>query len=149
MGVCLDEASVTAAVVDVLGASGVGIVAVREARTSEYALAQMVAELMKTHTGITVDAARRMLAGAFDLLLEVVRYRDGRQRLIRVGEIGRVAGDEIEIDDVFTFVTSAGTSGELVEGTFRSNGTVPRVVEELMARGAQFDTNVFVRTAPR
>jgi pilus assembly protein CpaF len=150
MGVCLDDARITAAVVDVLGASGVGVVAVREARTSEYALSQMVAELMKEHVGISVDAARRMLAGAFDLLLEVVRYRDGRQRLIRVGEIGRVTGDEIEIDDVFTFVTTAGTAGELVEGTFRSSGTVPRVVEELMARGAQFDTNVFARpTAPR
>jgi pilus assembly protein CpaF len=147
--VSLDDARVTSAVVDVMGATGVGVIAVREARTSEYALSQMVAELMTAHPGIHVDAARRLLAGSFDLLLEVVRYRDGRQRLIRLGEIGRVTADEIEIDDVFTFVTTSGTAGELVEGTFRSSGTVPRVVEELIARGAQFDTNVFARPSPR
>lgn len=148
-GVSLDDARVTSAVVDVLGASGVGVVAVREARTSEHALSQMVAELMTSHPGISVDVARRLVAGSFDLVLEVVRYRDGRQRLIRLGEIGRVTADEIELDDVFTFVTSGGTAGELVEGTFRSSGTVPRVVEELIARGAQFDTNVFARPASR
>jgi pilus assembly protein CpaF len=148
-GVSLDDGRVTSAVVDVLGASGVGVVGVREARTSENALTQMATELMTAHPGITVEAARRLLAGSFDLLLEVVRYRDGRQRLIRLGEIGRVTADEIEIDDVFTFVTTGGTSGELVEGTFRSSGTVPRIVEEMMARGATFDTNVFARPAQR
>ncbi|HMA94841.1 MAG TPA: FHA domain-containing protein, partial [Polyangiaceae bacterium] len=144
-GVSIDDGRTTAAVVDVLGATGVGVVAVREARTSEYALSQMTAELMAHHPGITVDAARRLLAGAFDLLLEVVRYRDGRQRLIRLGEIGRVTADEIEVEDVFTFVASSDMTGELVEGTFRSTGSIPHVVEELMARGAQFDTNVFAR----
>lgn len=148
-GVSLDDGKVTSALVDVLGATGVGVIAVREARTSEYALSQMSAELMSAHPGISIDAARRLLAGAFDLLLEVVRYRDGRQRLVRLGEIGRVTADEIEIEDVFTFVTSGDVSGELVEGTFRSSGTIPHVVEELMARGAQFDTNVFVRPASR
>lgn len=148
-GISLDDAKVTSAVVNVLGATSVGVVAVREARTSEHALTQLVAEVMASNPGITVEAARRLTAGAFDLLLEVVRYRDGRQRLIRLGEIGRVTSEEIEIDDVFTFVTTAGTSGELVEGTFRNSGTVPRVVEELMARGAQFDTNVFARSGSR
>lgn len=148
-GVSLDDARVTSALVDVLGTTGVGVVAVREARTSEYAVSQMAAELMATHPGISIDAARRLLAGAFDLLLEVVRYRDGRQRLVRLGEIGRVTAEEIEIDDVFTFVTSGDAAGELVEGTFRSSGAIPRVVEELMARGALFDTNVFVRPTSR
>jgi len=148
-GVSLDDAMATAAVVDVLGASGTGVIAVREARTSEHALSQMAAELMTAHPGISLDVARRLIAGSFDLLLEVVRYRDGRQRLIRLGEFGRVTADEIEIDDVFTFVTSGNTAGELVEGTFRSSGTVPRVVEELVARGAQFDTNVFARPTSR
>jgi hypothetical protein len=51
----------------------------------------------------------------------------------------------VEFSDVFTFIASAGTAGEVVEGTFRSTGVVPRFVDALLARGATFDTNVFNR----
>jgi hypothetical protein len=89
------------------------------------------------------------VAGAFDLILEVVRYRDGRQRVVRLAEIGRVVDDEIEVDDVFTFVTTPGGSSDVVEGTFKGLGNVPRIVEELVARGVPFDTNLFGRAPSR
>jgi hypothetical protein len=148
-GVVLEDAESTAAVVDVLGASGIGVVAMREARSAVVALNQMVAELLTINRGGSADLARQMIASAFDLILEVVRYRDGRQRLIRVAEIGQISGNSVELEDIFTFVASGGTSGDVVEGTFRSTGTVPKLVDQLTLRGAPFDVNVFGRQAPR
>ena len=110
--------------------------ALREGRSIESTLVQLTAEMMTFHRGLSVEAARRAIASSFDLVLEVVRYRDGRQRVIRVVEIGRVSSDEIEIEDIFNFVTSSGTAGDVVEGTFRSTGVVPKFVEELL--GSRF-----------
>jgi hypothetical protein len=69
--------------------------------------------------------------------------------VIRVAEMGRVTSDEIEIEDIFNFVTSTGTAGDVVEGTFRSTGVVPKFVEALVSRGIGFDSNVFNRPLPR
>jgi pilus assembly protein CpaF len=149
LGIVLENSASTAALVDVLGGVSVGVVALREGRSIESTLVQLTAEMMTFHRGLSVEAARRAIASSFDLVLEVVRYRDGRQRVIRVVEIGRVSSDEIEIEDIFNFVTSSGTAGDVVEGTFRSTGVVPKFVEELLARGSPFDTNVFSRPAAR
>jgi pilus assembly protein CpaF len=144
-GIVLDRAPAVAALLEALGSSSVGVVAVRESRTAEVALTQLCNDLMTVHRGLTMDGASRMLASSFDLLLEVVRYRDGRQRLIRVAEMVSSSNGVVELGDVFNFVASAGTAGEVVEGTFRSTGVVPRFVDALLARGASFDTNVFSR----
>jgi len=68
---------------------------------------------------------------------------------VRLAEVGRVSSDEIEVDDVFTFVTTSGGGSDVVEGTFKGLGTIPRVVEELVARGVPFDTNLFARSSSR
>ncbi len=145
----LESAALTSYVVEALGNVGVGVIAIREARTGELALARMAVELMVTRPGLVADAARRLLASSFDLLLEVVRFQDGRQRVVRVGEIGRVTADEIEIDDIFNFIAAPNGNQDMVEGTFRSTGGIPRVVRELIERGVSFDTNVFTRSQTR
>lgn len=148
-GVVLENASVTNALVDELGGAGVGFVAAREARSAILALEQLAMELVACHAGMSLEAARRTIAGLFDVVLEVVRFRDGRQRVIRIAELRKATAEAIEIEDVFTFVASSGAASDMVEGTFRSSGTVPSFVEEMLARGFSFDTNVFNRPASR
>jgi pilus assembly protein CpaF len=148
-GIVLENAKSTAALLDVLGGVSVGVVALREARSIDVALAQLTAELMTVYRGLTANAAHQSIAASFDLLVEVFRYRDGRQRVIRIAEISKVTADAIEITDVFNFVTSSNTAGDVVEGTFRSTGVVPKFVDEQLARGTVVDTNVFSRPSAR
>jgi len=147
--VALEESSMTAPTLDLLGSGGTGAIVSCPGRSIESALSRLTLDVCAHRPGISVDIARQLVAGAFDLVLEVIRYRDGRQRVVRVAEIGRVTSDEIEVDDVFTFVTTSGGNSDVVEGTFRGQGTIPRVVEELVARGVPFDTNLFGRTSNR
>jgi hypothetical protein len=112
-------------------------------------LGRLTLDVCASRPGLSIDNARRFVAGAFDLVLEVIRYRDGRQRVVRLAEVGRVSNDEVEVDDVFTFVTTSGGNSDVVEGTFKGLGTVPRVVEEMVARGVPFDVNLFGRTPNR
>ena len=145
----LEHSDVTAPTLDLLGSGGTGAIVACPGRSIEAVLARLTLDVCANRPGLTIDHARRLVAGAFDLVLEVIRYRDGRQRVVRLAEVGRVSADEIEVDDVFTFVTTSGGNSDVVEGTFKGAGTVPRVVEEMVARGVSFDTNLFGRTPSR
>jgi pilus assembly protein CpaF len=147
--VALEESEMTASTIDLLGSGGTGAIVACPGRSIESVLSRLTLDVCAERPALSVDVARRLVAGAFDLVLEVIRYRDGRQRVVRLAEVGRVTSEEIEVDDVFTFVTTSGGSSDVVEGTFKGAGTVPRVVEELVARGVPFDTNLFGRSPSR
>jgi pilus assembly protein CpaF len=147
--IALEQSQMTAPALELLGSGGTGGVVACAGRSIESALGRLTLDVCATRPGLGIDTARRIVAGAFDLVLEVIRYRDGRQRVVRLAEVGRVSNEEIEVDDVFTFVTTSGGNADVVEGTFKGVGTVPRVVEEMVARGVPFDTNLFGRIPPR
>ncbi len=147
--VALEESEITAPTLELLGAGGTGAIVACPGRSIEAVLSRLTLDVCAQRPGLSIDVARRQVAGAFDLVLEVIRYRDGRQRVVRLAEVGRVSSDEIEVDDVFTFVTTSGGSSDVVEGTFKGLGTIPRIVEELVARGVPFDTNLFARGSSR
>ena len=147
--VALEESSMAAPTVDLLGSGGTGAIVTCPGRSIESTLSRLTFDVCGTRPGLSLEIARRLVAGAFNLVLEVIRYRDGRQRVVRLAEVGRVTSDDIEVDDIFTFVTTSGGGSDVVEGTFKGLGTVPRVVEELIARGVPFDTNLFGRSPSR
>ena len=147
--IALEESQLTAPAIDLLGSGGTGAIVACPGRSIESVLSRLTLDVCAERPALSVDIARRLVAGAFDLVLEVIRYRDGRQRVVRLAEVGRVTSDEIEVDDVFTFVTTSGGSSDVVEGTFKGLGTIPRIVEELVARGVPFDTNLFGRSPSR
>jgi pilus assembly protein CpaF len=89
------------------------------------------------------------VAHAFELVLEVARLRDDRVRVLRIAEVRRVNGDEIELEDVFTFVADRRAAGGSIEGTFNPSGVVPQLVESLRSRGLAPDATVFSRPPSR
>ncbi len=126
-----------------------GALVLVEAPSIESALNAMSLDLAEASEHSSVELAQQRIAASFELIVEVVRYADGRQRVVRLMELTRSSdGPTLALSDVFTFITTS-TSAEAVEGTFRGAGVVPRVVEEMLARGAAFDTSVFSRPAVR
>lgn len=145
----LEHSEMAAPTIDLIGTGGTGAIVACPGRTIEATLARLSLDVCADKPGLSIDYARRQVASAFDLILEVVRYRDGQQRVVRLAEVGRVTDDEIEVDDVFTFVTTPGGTSDVIEGTFKGLGNVPRIVEEMVARGMPFDTSLFGRAPSR
>ena len=92
------------------------------------------------------DVAREWLASVFDLAIEVARLRDGRHRVLRVAELG-VEGNGVALRDVFTFTVERTAAGGAIEGSFSPTGVVPRILEDLAARGVPVDPSIFRRHA--
>jgi pilus assembly protein CpaF len=139
---------VAAEVVDAIGDGVDGVLAAARAPTLRHAAIRLTADLAATRPGITPEAAREWLASAFDVAIEIARLRDGRHRVLRISELGVEPG-AVTIRDVFSFAIERTAAGGAVEGTFHASGVVPRFIDDLNARGNQFDTSIFKRAQPR
>ncbi|HEX2873141.1 MAG TPA: hypothetical protein VHP33_17890, partial [Polyangiaceae bacterium] len=140
---------VTASVTEMVASGVDGVLALRHASSIKRALMRLSAEIASARPGLGIRAARELLAGAYDVVVEVARLRDERVRVLRIAEITGVTADEIELQDIFTFLPDRTAAGGAVEGTFNPSGTVPQVVEAMRARGENLDSSLFSRPPSR
>ena len=145
----LGTPEITAAVTEMVASGADGVLALRHATSIKRALMRLAAEIASARPGLGIRAARELLAGAYDVVVEVARLRDDRVRVLRIVELTGSAADEIELQDIFTFVPDRTAAGGAVEGTFSPSGNVPQVVESMRARGENLDSSLFSRPPSR
>jgi len=133
-----------AAVASTIVEGSEGVLAAMAAPSLRHALERIVPDLMAARPGLTPDAARSWLLGAFELAVEVARLRDGRYRVMRVAELYGGSGGLLG-RDIFTFVVERTAAGGAIEGSFGPTGVVPRIADELASRGGAFDASLFKR----
>jgi pilus assembly protein CpaF len=132
-------------IVDAVGDGLDGVLAAARAPTLRHLTTRLPADMAATRKGITVDVAREWLASAFDLVVEVGRLRDGRQRVTRVAEFAQAGPNALELREIFNFTVERTAAGGLVEGSFNATGVVPRLADDLTARGVAIDRSIFKR----
>jgi pilus assembly protein CpaF len=145
----LTSPEVTAAVTEMVASGVDGVLALRHATSTKRALLRLAAEIAASRPGLGIRATRELLAGAYDVAIEVARLRDDRVRVLRVAELHGVSGDEIVLQEIFSFVPDRTAAGGAVEGTFAPSGVVPQVIEAMKARGETMDSALFSRPPSR
>ncbi|HYJ08753.1 MAG TPA: hypothetical protein VEX18_07080, partial [Polyangiaceae bacterium] len=145
----LTSPEVTAAVTEMVASGVDGVLALRHATSTKRALLRLAAEIAAARPGLGIRATRELLAGAYDVAIEVARLRDDRVRVLRVAELHGVSGDEIVLQEIFSFVPDRTAAGGAVEGTFAPSGVVPQVIEAMKARGETMDSALFSRPPSR
>jgi len=98
---------------------------------------------------IRIAAARELVVNAFEIVVEVARLRDDRHRVLRIAEITPSANEDIQTQDIFTFVMDRTAAGGAIEGTFAPSGVVPQVVDTLRSRGTAVESSIFSRPPSR
>ena len=132
---------VAAATVDAMAEGSEGVLAAIAAPTLRHALSRLVAQLVLHRPGLGLEAMRDVVGESFDLALEVATLPDGRLRVTRVAELGGSDAKGIVARDVFVF--NADPQGG--EGSFSATGVVPRLANDLAARGMKLDPAIFKR----
>jgi len=145
----LTSPEVTAAVTEMVASGVDGVLSLRHATSIKRALMRLAAEIAAARPGLGIRSTRELLAGSFDVVVEVARLRDERVRVLRVAEVTGITGDEITLQDIFTFVPDRTAAGGAVEGVFSASGVTPQVVEAMRARGENLDSSLFSRPPSR
>lgn len=145
----LTTPEVTASVTEMIASGVDGVLALRHATSIKRALLRVAAEIAAARPGLGIHATRELLAGAYDVVVEVARLRDDRVRVLRIVELTGSGGDELTTQDIFTFLPDRTAAGGAVEGVFSASGNVPQIVEALRARGENLDSSLFSRPPSR
>lgn len=137
---------VAAATVDAMAEGSEGVLASIAAPTLRQALSRVVAQLVLHRPGLSLEAMRDVVGEAFDVAVEVGTLPDGRLRVMRIAELGGSDAKGIVARDIFVFNADANpASGG--EGGFSATGVVPRLANDLAARGMKLDPAIFKRAA--
>jgi pilus assembly protein CpaF len=145
----LSSRDTTLALMEIIGEGIDGVLAAVQAPNLRRALARLPADIVAARPGMNMEAAREWIATSFDIAIEISRLRDGRQRVLRVSEIVGASEREIQTQDIFTFAIERTAAGGSIEGTFSASGVVPRVAEEMRARGMGLERALFTRPPSR
>jgi pilus assembly protein CpaF len=132
---------VAAATVDAMAEGTEGVLAAMTAPTLRQALSRLVAQLVLHRPGLSLEGMRDVVGESFDVAVEVSSMPDGRLRVMRVAELGGSDAKGIVARDVFLW--AADPQGG--EGSFGATGVVPRIANDLAARGIKLDPGMFKR----
>jgi pilus assembly protein CpaF len=132
---------VAAATLDAMAEGNDGILAALTAPTLRQGLSRVVAQLVLHQPGLSLEGMREVIGESFDIAVEVGAFPDGRLRVMRIAELGGADAKGIVMRDLFVFNADPGGG----DGNFSATGVVPRIANELAARGMKLDAGMFKR----
>jgi pilus assembly protein CpaF len=114
------------------------------ANTPRDALARLETMVLMAGVDLPVRAIREQVASAVDLVVQQARLKDGSRRIVAVSEVIGMEGDVITMQDVFLYDFGMGLDAAgKYQGTLKSTGLRPRVLDALADRGVRVDPSLF------
>jgi pilus assembly protein CpaF len=112
------------------------------ANTPRDALARL--EVMATMGGLDVPVRtiREQMSAAIDIIVQQMRLRDGKRKILSVTEVTGMQGEVVAMQDIFEFVQTDVKDGKII-GEFVATGNKPRCLDRLADEGFEFPEDFF------
>ncbi len=114
------------------------------ANSPRDAVSRLETMVLMAGLDLPARAIREQIVSAIQLVVHVRRYEDGVRRVESISEITRLEGLTLQTQEIFKF-DRRGMRGKNVVGAFTPTSIVPRMFEELRARGIELPVGVFQR----
>lgn len=86
---------------------------------------------------------RQQICSAIQVIIEIERMSDGKRRIVSVQEIDKLAGEQIQLKELFRFQqTGVDLSGRVL-GEFHALGVTANCLEKLRVRGQTLPDDLF------
>jgi pilus assembly protein CpaF len=93
---------------------------------------------------LPVRAIREQVSSALHLIVHLERLHDGSRKVVRIAEVQRMEGDQVTLQDLFTFRVNGMTSNGSVDGQLESTGLHPTFRDEFRRRGLDLPADLFL-----
>jgi pilus assembly protein CpaF len=107
------------------------------------AISRLETLVLMSGMDLPVRAIRDQIASAVGIIVQQTRFSDGSRRITHISEVTGMEGDVISMHDIFVFEQSGFDKNGKIKGSFRPTGQVPKLYEELKARGVDVDFGIF------
>ncbi|HDY8040431.1 TPA: CpaF family protein [Vibrio vulnificus] len=105
-----------------------GSMSTLHANTPRDAIARTESMVMMATASLPLEAIRRTIVSAVDLIVQVRRLHDGSRKVMYISEIVGLEGNNVVMEDIFRFETTGRFDGGKIQGEFRSPGLSKRSV---------------------
>jgi pilus assembly protein CpaF len=107
--------------------------------------ALMRLETLAAMTGLNIQSAfiRRYISSALNIIIHLARLVDGSRKVISFQEIAGMEGDNIVLEEIFSFEQTALDEEGKARGRFRAKGGRPRFVDRFRALNIPIPYGVF------
>jgi pilus assembly protein CpaF len=124
-----------------------GMVATIHAKNPRDALARLEKMATVAEPSLMLPAIRTEIATAIDLIIQAQRLEDGSRKVVSIAEVQDLKGDNIVLQELFTWEKTGVREDGRFTGVFKATGAVPSFVSALAARGLTFPEGTFDRDA--
>jgi pilus assembly protein CpaF len=92
---------------------------------------------------LPVRAIREQVSSALHLIVHLERLHDGSRKVVRITEVQRMEGDQVTLQDLFTFSVRGTTSNGSVDGQLEPTGLHPTFRDDFRRRGLDLSSDLF------
>jgi pilus assembly protein CpaF len=115
------------------------------ANTPRDALGRLETMVSMANLNLPETAARRQIASAIQVVVQLSRLSDGTRRVMSIAEIVGMEGDVITMQDIFAFEREGVDEDGNVLGQFGPSGIRPTFAERLKQYGNELSETLFMR----
>lgn len=126
-----------------------GSMTTTHANSPRECLARLETLVMMSGLDLPVRAIREQIAGAVDLIVQIVRLSDGSRKIVSITEVVGMQGDVVTLAEIFKFKETGYDKNRRIIGQFQSTGTVPSFVQEIKDKGGHIPMEIFSNEAPK
>ena len=126
-----------------------GSMTTTHANSPRECIARLETLVMMSGLELPVRAIREQIAGAVDLIVQIVRLSDGSRKIISVTEVVGMQGEVITLAEIFRFKETGYDKNRRIIGQFQATGTVPSFVQEIKDKGGFIPMEIFSNEAPK
>lgn len=126
-----------------------GSMTTTHANSPRECIARLETLVMMSGLDLPIRAIREQIAGAVDLIVQIVRLSDGSRKIISITEVAGMQGDVVTLAEIFKFKETGYDKNRKVIGQFQSTGTVPSFVQEIKDKGGHIPMEIFSNEAPK
>jgi pilus assembly protein CpaF len=116
------------------------------ANTARDAFSRLETMVMMADLEIPTRVILQQLASAIKIVVQVSRLQDGTRKILSISEVLGVKDDTVDLQEVFTFERTGVTDSGKVQGTFRSCGVRPKILDRLRVTGINLPDSIFDET---
>lgn len=120
-----------------------GSLTTAHANTPRDCLRRLEVMVLMAGMDLPLRAIREQVASAVDLIVQQARLRDGSRRITKISEVNGMEGENIILQDLFTFDEGSRDESGRVQGYHGPTGIVPSFIERLVDQGFTVDYQWF------
>jgi pilus assembly protein CpaF len=94
---------------------------------------------------LPIRALRQQVSSAVNVIVQAQRLTGGKRKVTRVSEITGMEGDQIQVQDIFTFEQTGVDENGMATGHFMVTGIRPKCLERIESRGISLPAELFLR----